>query len=190
MTTPRAVLEFWYSPRARPLWFEKDKAFDDEIRSRFGAAVHAAQQGDLDSWQQSAESTLALLLLLDQFGRNIYRGQAKAYLGDARARQVADRAIARGFDQHFSFQQQRFFYLPFEHSENLEDQRRAIELFSLALDRAAPEDRDAAAEQLDYAHRHRIVIERFGRFPHRNEALGRPSSDAEIAFLREPGSSF
>jgi len=190
MTTPRAVLEFWFSPQARPRWFEKDKDFDAEIRSRFAAAVHAAQQGDLDSWQQSAESTLALLLLLDQFSRNIHRGEAKAYLGDARARQIADRAIARGFDQQFTFQRQRFFYLPFEHSESLEDQRRAIDFFIAAHDRAEPQDRDEAAEQLDYAHRHRIVIERFGRFPHRNEALGRPSTEAEIAFLREPGSSF
>jgi uncharacterized protein (DUF924 family) len=190
MTTPRAVLEFWFAPQARPLWFEKDKAFDEQIRSRFGAVVHAAQLGELDGWQESPEGTLALLLLLDQFSRNIYRGLAKAHLGDERARQIADRAIAKGFDQIFSYQQQRFFYLPFEHGESLADQQRAIALFTMALERAAPADRDDAVDQLDYAHRHHIIIERFGRFPHRNDALGRPSTEAEVDFLREPGSGF
>ncbi|HVI91202.1 MAG TPA: DUF924 family protein [Dongiaceae bacterium] len=189
-TTPRAILEFWFSPQARLRWFEQDKAFDEEIRGRFGIAVHAAQQGELDSWQQSPEATLALLLLLDQFSRNIHRGQAKAFLGDARARDIADRAIGKGFDRLFDFLRRRFFYLPFEHGESLADQQRAIMLFERALDEAAPQDRDTALEQLDYAHRHRVVIERFGRFPHRNEALGRPSTEAEIAFLREPDSSF
>lgn len=189
-TTPRAILEFWFSPRARPLWFEKDKAFDEEIRARFGAAIHAAQQGALDSWQQSPEAALALLLLLDQFGRNVYRGQAKAFLGDERARQIADRAIAKGFDRQFDYNRRRFFYLPFEHGESLADQQRAIALFERAVDEVPPQDRDCALEQLDFAHRHRIIIERFGRFPHRNEALGRPSTEAEADFLRGPDSSF
>jgi uncharacterized protein (DUF924 family) len=190
MTTPRAILEFWFSPQARPLWFEQDKAFDAAIQARFGAAIHAAQQGALDSWQQSPEATLALLLLLDQFSRNVYRGQAKAFLGDTQARAIADCAIAKGFDRQFDYDRRRFFYLPFEHGESLADQQRAIMLFERALDEVPPQERDCAAEQLDYAHRHRIIIERFGRFPHRNEALGRPSTEAEIAFLREPGSSF
>lgn len=190
MTTPRDVLEFWFAPAARPLWFEKDKDFDGQIRSRFGAAVHAAQMGELDGWQHSPETTLGLLLLLDQFSRNIHRGSAKAYLGDERARQIADRAIARGFDQQLEFQRRQFFYFPFEHSENLADLQKAVRLFTAAVDSAAPADRDAAAGQLDYAHRHRIIIERFGRYPHRNEALGRPSTEAEIDFLRGPGSGF
>jgi uncharacterized protein (DUF924 family) len=190
MTTPRDILEFWFAPAAQALWFEKDVAFDDAIRRRFAAAVQAAQMGQLDSWQESPDATLALLLLIDQFARNIHRGAAKAFLGDERARAIADRALARGFDQRLPFHRQRFFYLPFEHSENLADQHRAIELFTRALEQAAPEDREAAIEQLEYAHRHRVVIERFGRFPHRNEALGRPSTADEIAFLKEPGSSF
>lgn len=190
MTTPRAVLEFWFSPQARSLWFEKDKAFDDEIRSRFGATVHEAQQGGLDAWQQSPEGSLALLILLDQFSRNIYRGEAKAFLGDARARAVADHAIAKGFDRQFDYDRQRFFYLPFEHGESEADQQRCIQLFTAALERAAPADRDEAVNQLDYAHRHRVIIERFGRFPHRNEALGRPHTEAEEAFLKQPNSSF
>lgn len=190
MTTPRDILEFWFSPRARQLWFEKDKAFDDEIRARFATAVHAAQLGELGSWQQSPEATLALLLLLDQFSRNIYRGSAKAFLGDQLAREIAEHAIAKGFDAQFGFQEQRFFYLPFEHGESLADQRRSIELFTAALERAAAEDRNDAIEQLDYADQHRKVIERFGRYPHRNEALGRPSTEAEIDFLNSPRPSF
>src|SRR5260221_5098105 len=190
MTTPRDILTFWFAPNARHLWFEKDKSFDDEIRLRFAVAVHEAQMGGLDSWQQSPEGALALLLLLDQFSRNIYRDAAKAFLGDQRARDIAERAIAKGFDRQSSFQQQRFFYLPFEHGESLTDQRRAIDLFSRAIELAGPEDREDAIEQLDYAHRHREIIERFGRYPHRNEALGRPSTEDEIAFLRGPDSSF
>lgn len=190
MITPRAVLEFWFAPAARPLWFEKDKAFDEQIRSRFGAAIHAAQMGELDEWRHGPETTLALLLLLDQFSRNVHRGSAKAFLGDERARQIAGRAIAKDFDRQLDFQRRQFFYFPFEHSESLADLQQAIHLFAAALDGAAPADRDAAAEQLDYAHRHRIILERFGRYPHRNEVLGRPSTDAELDFLRRPGSAF
>jgi len=190
MTTPRAVLEFWFAPQARPLWFEKDKAFDEQIRSRFGAAVHAAQMGELDGWQQSSEGSLALLLLLDQFSRNVHRNSAKAFLGDERARQIADRAIAKGFDRQVDYRRQQFFYFPFEHGEALADQQRAVALFTAAIDRAEPAERDEAIAELDYAHRHRVIIERFGRFPHRNEALGRPSTEAEIDFLRLPGSAF
>jgi uncharacterized protein (DUF924 family) len=190
MTTPRDVLEFWFAPAAQALWFERNTAFDDEIRRRFATAVQTAQAGQMDSWQQSPEGALALLLVLDQFARNIHRGSAKAFLGDERARAIAGQALARGFDQQLPFHRQRFFYLPFEHSEQLADQHRAIELFTRALEQAAPEDREAAIEQLEYAHRHRVVIERFGRFPHRNEALGRPSTEDELAFLKEPGSSF
>jgi uncharacterized protein (DUF924 family) len=190
MTTPRDILEFWFSARARQLWFEKDKAFDDEIRDRFAADVHAAQLGERDDWQRSPEGALALLLLLDQFSRNIHRGSAKAFLGDQRAREIADAAIAKGFDAQFGFQQQRFFYLPFEHGESLADQRRSMALFSAALERAAPEDRNDAIEQLDYADQHRKIIDRFGRYPHRNEALGRPSTEAELDFLNGPKPSF
>jgi uncharacterized protein (DUF924 family) len=190
MTTPREVLEFWFSPQAQALWFEKDKTFDNQIRSRFAAAVHAAQLGELDFWQQSPEGILALLVLLDQFSRNVHRDTAKAFLGDERARQIADRAIAKDVDRQFSYLRQCFFYLPFEHSETLADQQRAIALFTAAVERASPADRDDAIAQLDYAHRHRHIIDRFGRFPHRNEALGRPSTEDEIAFLRERDSAF
>lgn len=190
MTTPRDILAFWFSPRARTLWFEKDKDFDEQIRMRFGAAVHEAQQGGFDSWRQSPEGVLALLLLLDQFSRNIHRGTAKAFLGDARCRDVAACAIEQGFDRRFGFEERCFFYLPFEHSEALGDQDRAVALFTMLLDQAPAEHRETAAGLLDYAHRHRNVIQRFGRFPHRNAALGRSTTEAEAAFLKEPGSAF
>lgn len=190
MIDPRSVIDFWYAPRARALWFEKDKAFDDEIRQRFGAAVHAAQMGELDSWTATQMGTLALLILLDQMARNIYRGQAKAFLGDARALAIADAAIKRDLDKGLPFDQRRFFYLPFEHAEDMANQDRSIDLFTRLYEEAPGTDRENAEVQLDYAHRHRDIIKRFGRYPHRNEALGRPSTDDEIAFLKTPGSSF
>ncbi len=190
MTDPRAVIEFWYAPRARALWFEKDKAFDEEIRARFGAAVHAAQMGELDSWAVTQMGTLALLILLDQMSRNIHRGQAKAFLGDARALSIANAAISRDLDKGLPFDQRRFFYLPFEHAEDMANQDRSIDLFTRLYEETASADRENAEAQLDYAHRHRDIIKRFGRYPHRNEALGRPSTDDEIAFLKMPGSAF
>ncbi|MDY0882160.1 DUF924 family protein [Dongia soli] len=190
MTTPRDILDFWFSPQAQALWFEKVPAFDDQIRTRFAAAIHEAQQGGFETWRQSPEGSLALLILLDQFARNIHRDSAKAFLGDSRARTVAATAIERGFDQRLPFLHRRFIYLPFEHSEAMADQDRAIALFGQWLDQALPSDRDEAAEQLHDAHLHRDVIVRFGRFPHRNDALGRDTTEAEAAFLRQPNSSF
>lgn len=190
MTDPRAVIDFWFSARAKPLWFEKDRDFDADIRERFGAAIHAAQMGAFDDWRATPMGALALLLLIDQMARNIHRGEAKAFLGDGRALAIADESLKRGHDQSLSFDQRRFFYLPFEHAEDMASQDRAIDLFTRAFAEAAPEDRDRAEEQLDYAHRHRKIIQRFGRYPHRNDALGRPSTDDEIEFLKTPGSSF
>ena len=190
MSNPRAVVDFWFSDRAKPLWFEKDAAFDEEIRARFGAAVHAAQMGGMEEWQATPEGTLAILILLDQMGRNIYRGEAKAFLGDLRALAIARAAIAKGFDRQFGFQRRRFIYLPFEHSEAMEDQDLAVQLFTLLMNDCDPADRQGAEEQLDYVHRHRVIIQRFGRYPHRNAALGRETTAAEAEFLKGPNSSF
>lgn len=187
---PRAVVEFWFSERARPLWFEKDRDFDAEIRARFGAAVHAAQTGGMEEWRETPEGALALLILLDQMGRNIYRGEAKAFLGDPRAMAVAIDAIAKGYDRRFGFDRRRFFYLPFEHSESLADQDLSIRYFTALVEACDPADRPRAEEQLDYAHRHRVIIQRFGRYPHRNAALGRQTTEAEADFLKGPNSSF
>lgn len=190
MTSPSEILEFWFSDRARPRWFEKDPAFDDEIRRRFGAVQDAAVAGRLADWEDAADPALALVLVLDQFSRNIFRGQARAFSGDARARAVADRAIARGFDMAQPFDRRRFFYLPFEHSESLADQHRAVALFRALLESAPEAWREEAEVQLDYAQQHLVIIERFGRFPHRNQALGRQTTEAEASFLAGPNSSF
>ena len=186
MSTPRDILQFWFSENARPLWFEKDAAFDADIRARFGPLVHQAQLGGFEEWRSSPDGTLALLLLLDQFARNIFRGEAKAYLGDARAREVAAEAIARGFDQRYPFPDRVFFYLPFEHCETLANQDRHIAL----MEACVREFGEVAAEFLEYAHRHRAIIQRFGRFPHRNAALGRETTEEEAEFLKGPNSSF
>lgn len=189
-TTPAAILDFWFDRRpgvalaSRRAWFEKNTAFDDAIRQRFGAAVESALAEGYADWAETAEGALALLILLDQFPRNIFRGQAKAFAGDARARTIARHAVDRGFDIALPPVMRLFFYLPFEHSEQLADQDLAHLLFA-ALDKELP-GQDLAL----WADRHRAVILRFGRFPHRNAALGRISSAEEIEFLKQPGSSF
>jgi uncharacterized protein (DUF924 family) len=185
-----SILDFWFSERALALCFERNEAFDAEIRAIFGAAVEEAQCGGYPDWSGSPEGTLALLILLDQMARNIHRDSPKAFVGDPRALEIAGKAIEAGFDRQFAFPRRRFFYLPFEHSENPVVQNRSLELFSdLAVD-AAPEHRTEAEEQLRYARMHAEIIFRFGRYPHRNTMLGRISTPEELAFLKEPNSSF
>ena len=130
------------------------------------------------------------MIVLDQFPRNLYRGSARAFAADARAREVADRALNRRLDQEIPLVQRHFFFLPFEHSESHADQERSVALFQAWAEAHDGPARDRALEQMRYVHRHAEIIERFGRFPHRNEALGRESTEAEIAFLREPMSAF
>ncbi len=186
MSSPREVLQFWFSERARSLWFEKSATFDEEIRARFGPPVHEAQLGALEAWRSSPDGSLALVILLDQFSRNLYRGTAKAFLGDTRAREVAAEAITRGFDRRYPFPDRVFFYLPFEHGESLADQDRYLALLRGCL----REFGEIAADYLEAGHKHREIIKRFGRFPHRNAALGRETTDEEAEFLKEPNSSF
>jgi uncharacterized protein (DUF924 family) len=170
---PLDVLAFWL--QAGPeRWFTPDAAFDAEIRARFLPAYEAAMSGGLNTWQDNAEGALALLLLLDQFPRNMFRGTPRAYAGDALARAIAGRAIERGFDRNYQVPLRRFFYLPFMHSEDLGDQERCVSLCRAAGD----------AEGLKYAEHHADIIRRFGRFPHRNAILGRSSSAAELQFLQ------
>lgn len=188
--TAADVLEFWFGERARGRWFASEPAFDDEIRARFGAAVAAAARGDLADWAATADGALALVILLDQFPRNIHRGTPKAFESDGRALQVATDAIERGLDGATPLDRRMFFYLPFEHSESLPAQQRSVELFSRWA-AEHPEDRRADVDdQMMYVLRHREIIERFGRFPHRNAVLGRTSTAAELAFLDESFSSF
>jgi len=185
-----AILDFWFSERAQALCFERNDAFDTEIRDKFGAAVEEAQCGGYADWPQTPEGALALLILLDQMPRNIHRGSPKAFVGDPRALEIAGQAIAAGFDRRFAFPRRRFFYLPYEHSENPVVQNRSLELFAALAAEAGPEDRATAEEQLHYAKLHAQIIVRFGRYPHRNTVLGRVSSPEELAFLKEPNSSF
>lgn len=170
------VVSFWQ--KAGPdRWFKKDPAFDDEIRERFLATHEAAAAGQLSNWEQSAQGALALLILLDQFPRNIFRGDARAFATDPLARAIAAGAIIRGFDSQVPKEMRGFFYLPFEHSENLADQERCI-AFHKAID---------DTEGLKWAEIHADIIRRFGRFPHRNTALGRTTTAEEQAFLDSGG---
>ena len=183
------VLEFWFGApgagRAREVWFRKDPAFDEAIRRQFADDVVRAAKGEHDRLMGDAEGALALVLMLDQFPRNLYRGQPKTYAADAKARAVADHAIGRGFDRRLPPVQRQFFYLPFMHSETLADQDRSVELYR-QLASADP----SQSATIDYAARHREIIRRFGRFPHRNAILGRESTEEEIEFLKRPGNSF
>jgi uncharacterized protein (DUF924 family) len=186
---PRAaeVLDFWFgvTDAARDEWFRKDDAFDASIRERFGASVEQALAGGLAGWEHTAHDALAVLLLLDQFTRNIFRGTPRAFAGDARALALARAMVARGDDVALPPLRRVFVYLPFEHAEAAHAQRESLRLFG-ALAAAHP----SLATFDDYARRHAVVIERFGRFPHRNAILGRPSTPEEIAYLRQPGSGF
>ncbi len=178
MTTAADVLRFWFEEHPKD-WFVKNPDFDAEIRARFSTLHGAAAAGQLAHWADEARSCLALVVVLDQFPRNIYRGHARAFASDELARSVARVILERGWDKQMTQSEQLFAYLPFEHSESLEDQNLSCELM-----------KDFDAEQLRYAIRHREIIERFGRFPHRNDILGRKSTPAEIEFLKQPGSGF
>ena len=168
---PQDVLAFWRA--AGPdKWFAKDTAFDDEIRRRFLATYEAAAARTL-AWDDTAEGALALLIVLDQLPRNMFRGSARAFAADPLAREVTMRAIARGFDLAVAVPERSFFYLPFEHSETLADQERGV-----ALNRASGD-----ADALKWAELHADIIRRFGRFPHRNAVLGRTTTPEERAFL-------
>lgn len=196
LTAPAAaqqVLNFWFgalqSPddgKQRVAWFRKEAGFDAEIRTRFGAAIEQALQGGLRDWDTAGRhGALARILLLDQFTRNCFRGSARAFAGDALALQAALALIAAGRDQDLTPVQRVFVYLPLEHAEDLDLQQRSVALFeALAAQHPAHE------AALDYARRHLDVIQRFGRFPHRNQALGRSSTPEELAYLAQPGSGF
>ena len=175
-----AILDFWFSPAARQLWFAKDAEFDAEIARRFAAAWQRVADGDIGGWPRTATGALALVILLDQFPRNMFRDTAGAFATDKAARLLADEALAHDLDAELPPEQRRFLNLPFMHSEDVADQRRAVDLFA----------RDGDANSLDYARRHFAIVERFGRFPHRNATLGRLTTPEEAAFLKEPGSSF
>jgi uncharacterized protein (DUF924 family) len=180
MIDPKAaeVLRFWFDEHPKD-WFAKNPAFDVAVRARYLALHEAAAAGLLAHWADDARSGLALVLVLDQFPRNMFRGEARAFQTDALARAAARVILERGWDKAMTRSEQLFAYLPFEHSETLADQDLCCGLM-----------KDFEPELLRYALRHREIIARFGRFPHRNAVLGRASTPAELAFLEEPGSTF
>jgi uncharacterized protein (DUF924 family) len=187
--SPEEVLEFWFGPpetrgAARAEWFRKDDKFDAEIQGRFGALHGQAARGELDAWRASPASMLALVVVLDQFSRNLYRGDARAFAQDAYARECAREALARGDEAGLLPVERQFLYMPFEHSEDLGDQDLAVERMR-ALEAFEP-----TRGLTDWAERHRVIIRRFGRFPHRNAVLGRASTPEETEFLKQPGSGF
>jgi len=180
------VLDFWFGApgscergRPRKIWFRKSESFDAEIRSRFLATWERAVRGQLERWQVTPLASLALIVTLDQFPRNMFRGTARAFASDSLALAAARGAIALGFDRLLLPFERLFVYLPFVHAEDLAAQRRSLDLFRV-LDR----------ESVENARRHYEIIARFGRFPHRNAILGRQSTAEEIEFLKQPGSSF
>ena len=195
-TTANDVIDYWFGPTPnhpddlKPYsgrWYRVDADVDGEIRMRFGQTVEQARSGELLHWGEEPRGALALVLLLDQFGRNIHRDSSLAFLGDSLARAIAIRALDRGLDTQLSVPERAFLYHPFEHSEDLADQARSVALFERLVEEAAPDWRDFAASFVGYATAHRRVIERFGRFPHRNAALGRESSAEEREYLEAGG---
>jgi uncharacterized protein (DUF924 family) len=176
--TPKDVLHFWRE--AGPAkWFAKDPRFDEAIRLRFEPVHHAAARGEYAAWAETPEGALALLILLDQFPRNLWRGSAHAFATDPMARAIARKAVRRGFDHEVEEPLRPFFYLPFEHSEDVDDQALAVEHFAALGDE----------ENLKWARLHQDIIVRFGRFPHRNPCLGRETTPVEQAFLDHGGFS-
>jgi uncharacterized protein (DUF924 family) len=176
--SPEDVLAFWLAA-GRDRWFTEDDAFDQDIRARFQSTYEDAAAGLLDRWENTPEGTLALVIVLDQFSRNMFRGSLRAFAADPLARAVASRAIDHGFDQQVEMLVRPFFYLPFEHSESVNDQEFCLKLMAATGD----------AESVEWARLHADIIRRFGRFPHRNAVLGRITTPEEQAFLASGGFS-
>ena len=200
METPDTIHAFWFGPadeddgaiidRQSALWWKKRAEVDAAMRERFAPLVGRAAAGELDGWLGAARGRLALILLTDQFPRNIWRGHAAAFAFDVLALRWAKEALRLGVDGGLRPIERVFLYLPLEHSEDLADQREAVRLFDVLAASVSPTLRPAFTGYLDYARRHLEIIARFGRFPHRNAALGREARAGEAEFLRQPGSGF
>lgn len=183
------VLDFWFADENAVRWFRPDAEFDQTIRSRFASTLEAASSGSLDAWALTPHGWLALLIVLDQFSRNIYRGDARAFAQDGKAQSLALEGLERRDDEALAPLERVFAYLPLEHAEDLALQWRSVTLFRALALQSSPNARGQYENFLDYARRHCEVVTRYGRFPHRNEALGRPSTVDELAYLAE-GSGF
>lgn len=199
VASPQDVLTFWFG--AQPLdeaamlgvqqqWFKKSERFDEQIRQRLGATLVAALAGQLDHWADDAEGRLALIVVLDQFTRNAFRGQPASFAGDLQALALALEGLDRGDDQRLPPLARTFFYLPLEHSEELALQQRSVQLFDTLRSQGEGEVGKTLAVAADYAHKHLAVIDQFGRFPHRNAILGRTSTPQELDYLAQPGAGF
>jgi uncharacterized protein (DUF924 family) len=173
------VLRFWFEECVPEQWFKKDDTFDQALRSRFAEAHRCVTELAQEKCLADADTALAATIVLDQFSRNMFRGTPAAFGSDAKALGIAEVAVSRGFDQHVSETRRQFFYLPFEHAEDAAVQDRSVALFA-----------KLGPEALRWANAHKVIIDRFGRFPHRNAILGRVSTPEEIEFLAGPGSSF
>ncbi len=167
------ILDFWFSEKVQKLWFNSNSDFDKKIQFLFEPVYHAGAKGELKAWEESAQGALALVILFDQFPLNMYRGDKKGFETESLSRDVAQAAIDRGFDQSMTGVEKAFLYMPFMHSENEQDQVKAVDLFGAA-------DLD---DNLRFAKHHQEIIRRFGRFPHRNKILGRKSTVGEIKYL-------
>jgi uncharacterized protein (DUF924 family) len=194
MPDPRiaAILDFWCMPRgdarygeSRDIWFVCGPEFDAEIRRRFGRDIERALARRYDHWIDTADGALALVLLLDQFTRNVHRGQARAFAGDARAQRLSLQAHASGLDAELATVGLVFLAIPLMHAEDLDLQHECVRRFQRLLDTCPPELEDTLARHLHFAELHRDIVARFGRFPHRNAALGRTSTPAEETFLKD-----
>ncbi|MES2965290.1 MAG: DUF924 family protein [Bdellovibrionota bacterium] len=191
-----SILSFWFGDDSlhttsrQNVWFSPTHAYDDIVRERFSALVEEASNGGFDDWGKTPRGALALVILLDQFRRHVYRGSAEAFSHDPHARKIAETAIDHGFDQKLTVIERMFLYLPLEHTEDLVAQERAVGLFRELREVAGPEETKMLEVALDFAIRHRDCIAKFGRFPHRNETLGRENTKEEREFLKRPDSRF
>jgi uncharacterized protein (DUF924 family) len=196
---PSQVLDYWFGTgdddaitagRQAALWWQKNPAVDAEIRQRFEAPLQRAADGDLETWSATARGRLALILLTDQFPRNMYRDTPGMYAHDEQARSLCVDGLDRGHDRALRPIERVFFYLPLEHSEDVEDQARCVALMRALACEVRADWRDVFEDFVGYALAHQRIVDRFGRFPHRNEILGRASTEEELEFLKQPGSSF
>lgn len=192
------IRAFWFGPihngfpveDRKALWYEGSEALDREIAAKFGELVESALAGRLANWAATADGTMALILLLDQFTRNIYRGSAKAFSGDAMARDAVYQALARGDEQLLSFIERSFLYMPLMHSENLHDQETCVQLFQVLHDEVEPDQQPGLEVNIQFAIDHLRLIEQFGRFPYRNAVLGRTNTAQETDYLEGGGARF
>jgi uncharacterized protein (DUF924 family) len=178
--TPQNVLDFWFKEIDRKYWFANNPQFDNDLTTRFRTVYQKAFNGELSEWRNSPSGRLAEIIVLDQFGRNMFRGTPQAFQGDSLALRLAREAVEVGDDKRLPIEQRAFIYMPFMHSEDLKAHEDAVQLFS----------QKGLEENLKFEIRHKNIIDRFGRYPHRNQALGRQSTPEELEFLKQKGSSF